>query len=110
MYPFFTCEVLHNLNHISKMMECVFRSILPRGVGTGRRRAVLQVCNLLVSAIQRSIETLVLTVDFANGGRVSDLNGLCTNNRILGMFEGKDIEALDMMFPFLGAFVRKGTG
>lgn len=50
-----------------------------------------------------------LRVDFAKGDVSSDLNGLCTNKRVRGMLEGKDFEALDILFPFVGEIVDRTT-
>lgn len=105
MYSSITSEALQTLSMgISKMMkECLFAYFSSGGAVTGRRKTVLRGCNLLLSAIQTEYETQTLMVDFAEGDVSLDLFGLYTTNGIWGMLEGKDFEALDMLFPIVGA-------
>ena len=44
-------------------------------------------------------------VDYSKGVVGPRLNGFFTENGIIGMLEGKDYEAMDIVSPFLGAIL-----
>lgn len=74
------------------MKECVFAYVSSRGFVTGRGKAVLWGCGLLVSDIRWETITLDLSVHFAKADVFSDLNRLYTNNRISECCDSKDFE------------------
>lgn len=91
------------------MKECLLTYVSSGCVVTARRKAALRGCNLLLSAIQKKSGKPSLTVHSAKEDVSPDLNGLYKNNGFLVMLESKEFEALNIVFPFVGALVDRAT-
>lgn len=64
----------------------------------------------MLSAIEQNFRAPGLHVDFSKYGDSTQLNGLFTKDGLRGMLEGKDYRSVDMVFPFVAAFIYRCTG
>lgn len=124
-FSIFTYEPLHNLHlGTSKAIKTCFMTYLAspnliihcsdkkRHGKTFRscRTALLRACNALLAAIENQFGAPGFHVDFSTKEKSQQLNGLFLNNTIRGMLEGKDFKCLDMVFPFVAAYIDRVTG
>ena len=69
------------------------------------RSSIPQTCNNILAAIERDYCASGLHVDFSTSETGSHLNEIFTEDGLRGMLEAKDVRALDMVFPFIGAHI-----
>ena len=69
------------------------------------RRSVLKSVNEILSRMQVESYVPDFRVDFSSKESSTDLNGLYTNDGLVGMLEAKNFKCLDTIFPFVCAFI-----
>lgn len=119
-YSIFTFQPLHNFYFwISKFMEqCVIRYLssekvllLRRRNGTRDvpvsdiRRQLLHICNGMLAEIYLSYTAPVINVAIPSKGWQCPLNSIFVSDHVRGMLEGNDYRFIDIMFPFVEAFL-----
>ena len=119
-YNIFSFEPLHNLHlGISKLIkQCIVHRLSSPDLttttasrsGTPRtfkkvKKSILVGSNSILSAIERDYYITGLHVDFSKGEKGTNLNGLFTEDGIRGMLSAKDYHHVDMVFPFIAAFI-----
>ena len=124
MYNIFTVEPLHLLHlGISKRLkecifvyisalsndESVFKEPSGNGIIRGAKTALLRGCNSILRAFEADFRVSNLHVDFSSSQKSAQLNGFFTNTGVKGMLEGKDYHQLDMVFPFVAAFIDRAS-
>lgn len=87
------------------MKEVLFAYASPEGVVTGRRQIFLRGCNMLLSVIWKESRRPTFRADFPKTNVILDLNWLHTAKTSPGRLDGKEISALYIVLPILGAFV-----
>lgn len=120
MYSVFAFEPLHNFHlGISKLLKTCIMSRLnsnnmtsTAGSKTGQprtfralRHVILRGANDILAGMQRDCNVRGFQVDFSSGEKGSGLNGMFRNDGLRGMLEAKDYRAVDMVFPFIAAFI-----
>lgn len=124
LHIIFSFEPLHNLFlGISRLLKsCLSErlrsldfetSLIPTAAGKQRtvpfrtvRMTILMGVNKLLSHIQRYSPIPGSRVDFSKGGSSGHEKGLYgSEGKLIGMLEGKDYRNLEMVFPFVGAFL-----
>lgn len=125
LYSMFTFEPLHNLHlGVSRLLKTCLVQYLssdeiyshPCGPNGKRKRlssvrmALLRACNAILAHVEEKYALPGLHVDFAKTGKTTQLNGLFTADGLRGMLEGKDYYAVDMVFPFVAAFIDRSLG
>ena len=127
LHSLFGYEVLHGLHlGISKdLKRCLserlrsathFTKAIPTRTGKMReasfkavRSQILSGVNKMLSHMARNSPASGLRIDFSSGKDHS--NGLYgEDGSLIGMLEGKDYKSLDMVAPFIGAFVDRCCG
>ena len=109
----FSFEPLHNFHlDVSKLIKiCMYNrlsshtSFSPHGSVKKLRRKILRGCNDLLACYERESYISGLTFDNSSPDISDKLDGFFTEDGIRGMLEGKDYKAVDMVFPFVGAFI-----
>ena len=120
-YSIFRFEPLHNFSlGVSKLIkECAsdllrdekrFTSNITKKDGTARsfsqvRKKILHTVNRFLQEVEQTSKGHGIHVDYSKGVVGPRLNGFFTENGIIGMLEGKDYEAMDIVSPFLGAIL-----
>ena len=121
IFQIYLFELLHKVFlGISKMLKQVFSerisdpfrksSFLKNSKGQPKsfpsvRAIVLSVANEIMQKRSQEQPMRGLRIDHSKSAKPWKYNGSFTKDGILGMLEGKDLQALDMIFPFTGAFI-----
>ena len=124
IYGLFSFEPLHNLHlGISKILKqgtfAYISSNHQVGFVNSKRRtkiaisskktSILRACNSYLRVIDENSGITSLRVDFSTKAASATLNGLFLENGVRGMLEGKDYRNVDMVFPFVCAFLDRKT-
>ena len=119
-YKLFRFELLHNFHlGISKLLKvCIIHrlqseNLFTTAASTGNssksfksvQLSVLRGINSLLATIERDYFVPGLTIDFSTSEIGQQLNGLFLNQGLRGMLEGRHFKSLDMVFPFVAAFI-----
>ena len=124
-YSIFTFEPLHNLHlGISKLLKtCTIQLLSSDDLYThptknsrqqrkfsSIKNKVLRSCNALLAAIEAQFPIPGVHVDYSKKESSVQLNGFFTHDGIKGMLEAKNYQNMDMIFPFIAAFIDRATG
>ena len=126
LFQIYLFEPLHNLSlGVSKMLKqaCFERmsatnlqsSVMKDANGEPKafssiRAVVLSAANEIMSKMKQEQPIRGLNIDYSKGEVSCNYNGFFTKDGIVGMLEGKELQALDMVFPFIGAFLDRICG
>lgn len=125
VYSIFTFESLHNLHlGISKLLKnCILQRMasdmlttFPDGPPSKQKKMIshrsklLMATNAILADIQKNYPAPGLQVDFSKKEASVQLNGFFMKEGIKGMLEGKNYRSVDMVFPFISAFIDRVTG
>lgn len=119
-YKLFRFELLHNFHlGISKLLKiCIIyrlqsEELFTRTGSTNNtprkfkavQLSILRGINSLLATLERDYFVPGLTIDFSTSELGQQLNGLFLEHGLRGMLEGRHFKSLDMVFPFIGAFI-----
>lgn len=108
----FTLKSLHSFcPGIPRMLiKFLFIYVSSAPSKAGWRTSLLRARSLLLTAANRQIGTRSINGDFWNEYISADLNGLYSRNAVRYILEGKELNNLDSMFPFVADFVDRAMG
>ena len=66
--------------------------------------------NAILAEIEKNYSATGLHVDFSKKEKTAQLNGFFLRDGVRGMLEGKNYRAIDLVFPFIAAFVDRALG
>ena len=119
LYSIFSFEPLHNLHlGISKdIKRMIFERLSTEDLQDARgnlfkfiRKSVVQWANAFLALLEKEYPTSCLHVEFSKAKTSTRLDGLFVEDRVRGMLEGKDYKTVDMIFPFIAAFIDRACG
>lgn len=126
LFALYLYEPLHNLHlGISKLIKlaCAGRltdkelrtSAMAKNRSKTRsfvsaRAAILSAANEILRQLEKEFPARGLRVAFGSAEKGRRYNGFFKSDGIVGMLEAKDFQALDMVFPFIGAYIDRCCG
>ena len=66
--------------------------------------------NAFLALLEKEYPTTCLHVDFSKAKNSTRLDGLFVEDGVRCMLEGKDYKTVDMIFPFIAAFIDRACG
>ena len=106
----FAFEPLHNFHlGISKLLKtCICERM--RNKNGKNRITILTACNDLLALYQKESYVKDMQFNYTSTEKGNRVNGIFTNDGLRGMLEAKNYKAIDMVFPFVAAFIDRCSG
>ncbi len=101
-YQIFTFDTLHAIHlGLTKTQLILFHQRVK--ALTSRPTSVLNRCNHFLREVDQNFRVSGPKINFECSGKSPSLNGLFTDDGIIGMLEGKHYKQIETLLPFLGA-------
>ena len=71
---------------------------------------ILTACNDLLALYQKESYVKDMQFNYTSTEKGNRVNGIFTNDGLRGMLEAKNYKAIDMVFPFVAAFIDRCSG
>ena len=74
------------------------------------RKSVLRGANAFLALLEKEYPATCLLVDFSKANNSTRLDGVFVEDGVRGVLEAKDYKTVDMIFPFIAAFLDRACG